>query len=133
MAMRRRLVAPGVPKSAEHAFMEKIASTYGKTWHTWNTDQDRALPTGHPLLMMGFTADGQIHADMIAARDKRFGVSTANEKQNRPDIHPPAVVPGADSWAKGEVLQLSLGPVSKESLRAMGKPSRTTGSQKPSR
>jgi Protein of unknown function (DUF1264) len=127
------LVAPGVPSPAEHAFMEKMASTYGKTWHTWNTDQNRTLPTGYPLLMMGFTADGQIHPDLIADRDKRFGVSMQEEKQKRADIHPPPVVAGADSWAKGPVLQLSLGPLTTESLEAVGKTGRTSGSPKPSR
>jgi hypothetical protein len=53
------LIAPGMPQVAEHKFMEIIAGTYGKTWHTWHTDQQRTLPTGHPLLMMGFTADGR--------------------------------------------------------------------------
>jgi hypothetical protein len=114
------LIAPGVPKSAEHAFMEKAASTYGKTWHTWNTDQGRNLPTGHPLLMMGFTADGQINQGMIADRDKRFGVSAEKEKEDRQDIHPPPVLPGANSWQTGETLQLTLGPLSKESKAAMG-------------
>ncbi|MBV8709658.1 MAG: OBAP family protein [Acidobacteriaceae bacterium] len=114
------LIAPGVPKPAEHSFMEKAASTYGKTWHTWNTDQGRTLPTGHPLLMMGFTADGQINKEMVADRDKRFGVSTDKEKENRADIQPPPVLPGANSWETGEVLQLSLGPLSQEAKAAMG-------------
>jgi hypothetical protein len=114
------LIAPGTPQAAEHAFMEKAASTYGKTWHTWNTDQGRTLPTGHPLLMMGFTADGQINQQMVADRDKRFNTSTEKEKENRADIQPPPVLPGANSWETGEVLQLSLGPLTKESMAAMG-------------
>lgn len=32
------LVAPGIPDVAEHELMEKLVSTYGKTWHTWHTD-----------------------------------------------------------------------------------------------
>ncbi len=114
------LIAPGVPKAAEHSLMEKVASTYGKTWHTWNTDQGKTLPMGHPLLMMGFTADGQINGQMVADRDKRFGVSTEEEKQSRKDIQPPPVLPGANSWQTGEILQLTLGPLSKESKAAMG-------------
>jgi hypothetical protein len=112
------LIVPGVPKTAEHSFMEKVASTYGKTWHTWITDQGKTLPTGHPLLMMGFTADGQINQQMMSDRDQRFGVSTEKEKESRKDILPPPVLPGANSWETGEILQLSLGPLSKES--AMG-------------
>lgn len=114
------LIAPGVPKPAEYAFMEKAASTYGKTWHTWNTDQGRTLPTGHPLLMMGFTADGQINGEMLTDRDKRFGISTEKEKENRRDIQPPPVLSGVNSWETGEILQLSLGPLSQEAKAAMG-------------
>lgn len=119
------LIAPAVPKPAEHAFMEKIASTYGKTWHTWNTDQGRNLPTGHPLLMMGFTGDGQIRPDMVQDRDRRFGMSTEKEKENRADINPPPLAAGADSWQSGPPLQLSIGPVSKESREVMGGQHRT--------
>ena len=114
------LIAPGIPQTAEHAFMQKIASTYGKTWHTWNTDQGRTLPTGHPLLMMGFTADGQIHQDMLADRDRRLNTSTEKEKRDRADIQPPPVIPGANSWQSGTTLQLSLGSITKETQQAMG-------------
>ncbi len=127
------LIAPGVPKTAEHAFMEKVAGTYGKTWHTWNTDQGRTLPTGHPLLMMGFTADGQINQQMLADRDKRFGASTQKEKQDRKDIHPPPVFSGANSWETDEVLQLTLGPLSKESKAAMGGDHRMQAQPTPSK
>jgi hypothetical protein len=105
------LVAPGIPKPAEHAFMEKLASTYGKTWHTWNTDKGQALPTGHPMLMMGFTADGQIHQDMMADRDRRMKTSSADKKKDRADLKAPPIVAGANSWESGPALQLSLGPV----------------------
>ena len=114
------LIAPAIPKAAEHALMEKIASTYGKTWHTWNTDQGRNLPTGHPLLMMGFTADGQLHQDMMANRDRRLNTSTEKEKEERLDIKPPPLVAGANSWKSGPALQLSLGPVTQEAREAMG-------------
>ena len=115
------LIAPGIPEAAEHEFMEKMAGTYGKTWHTWHTDQQRTLPTGHPLVMMGFTGDGQINPQLVAERDKRFEVSSAEKKKNRADIQAPPVHPSADSWEKGEVLQLTLRPMSKEALGAMSK------------
>jgi hypothetical protein len=123
------LVAPAVPQAAEHAFMEKMASTYGKTWHTWNTDQGRDLPTGHPLLMMGFTEDGQIDQGMLADRDRRMGVSSEKNKRDRADINPPAVLPGANSWQSGQILQLSLGPLTKEAQAAMGGDGRMSGPQ----
>ena len=114
-----QLVAPGIPQIAEHAFMQKIAGTYGKTWHTWHTDQQRELPTGQPLLMMGFTADGQINPALVEDRDKRFKISSDEKKNDRANLNYPAIDPDADSWHTGKVLQLSLGPLTKEALAAM--------------
>ena len=103
-----QLIAPGIPEAAEHELMEKIASTYGKTWHTWHTDQDLELPLGSPMLMMGFTRDGQANEEMVAARDRRFEVSSAENRDDRADIEYPAIDPGADAWQKGNVAQLRL-------------------------
>jgi hypothetical protein len=108
-----QLIAPGIPQAAEHEFMEKMVGTYGKTWHTWHTDQQRTLPTGHPQLMMGFTADSQANPQMIEERDRRFGLSSAEKRKNRADIKAPPIDPGADAWQKGETVQLSLGPLPK--------------------
>lgn len=102
------LIAPGIPELAEHELMEKLVSTYGKTIHTWHTDQQRTLPLGSPMIMMGFTKDGQIHPDLLAARDKRFNVSTAEKKKNREDIPMPEVDPLANAWEKGEVRQFTI-------------------------
>ena len=103
------LIAPGIPEVAEREFMEKLAGTYGKTWHTWHTDQQHSLPTGHPLLMMGFTEDGQINPQLVADRDQRFAISSAEKKKHRAEIQAPAIDPAADSWKKGETVQLTLG------------------------
>ncbi len=100
------LIAPGLPLAAEHELMETVVSTYGKTWHTWHTDQDLALPMGSPALMMGFTQDGQLMPNLLTDRDKRFDVSTAEKRQNRADIPVPAPQPGADSWQTGNIVQL---------------------------
>jgi hypothetical protein len=100
------LIAPGLPRVAEHELMEKIVSTYGKTWHTWHTDQDQQLPFGSPMLMMGFTKDGQLRPALVKDRDARFGVSTEENRQNRADIPAPPVQPGADAWQRGDVRQL---------------------------
>jgi len=102
-----QLIAPGIPQAAEHELMKKLIGTYGKTFHTWHADMHKELPTGVPQLMMGFTADGQANADMVAQRDKRFGVDSAEKKKNREDISAPAVAEGADSWQKGKAVQLS--------------------------
>lgn len=95
------LIAPGVPDVAEHELMEKLVSTYGKTIHTWHTDQHKDLPVGVPMLMMGFTADGQIQQQLVKARDERFGISTENKRKQREDIPMPSVDPLANAWMKG--------------------------------
>lgn len=102
------LIAPGIPEVAEHELMEKLVSTYGKTIHTWHTDQQRALPIGAPMIMMGFTKDGQINEAMLAQRDKRFSISTQDKKKNRSDIPMPNVDPMANRWEKGEVRQFII-------------------------
>ena len=90
--------------------MEKIAGTYGKTWHTWHTDQDKQLPVGGPMLMMGFTQDGQMNEAAVAERDRRFNVSSAEKRQHRADIDYPPIDADADAWQKGIVMQPSLQP-----------------------
>ena len=102
------LVAPGLPEIAEHELMEKIVSTYGKTFHTWHTDKDLTLPLGTPMLMSGFTKDGQLNPKLLEDRDKRFNISTAKKRENRADIPSPPIVPGANAWEKGEVRQLGI-------------------------
>jgi hypothetical protein len=101
-----QLIAPGIPEAAEHALMEKLVGTYGKTWHTWHTDQQRQLPLGFPQLMMGFTADGQTDAALVAARDARFGIDSAEKRRRRADIPPGVIAAGADAWQRGNVVQI---------------------------
>lgn len=86
--------------------MEKLVHTYGKTWHTWHTDQDKTLPLGVPQLMMGFTTDGQANPKMVEARDRRMGIDSKAKKAARADIVAPAIDPGADAWQKGTVIQI---------------------------
>jgi hypothetical protein len=102
-----QLVAPGIPDVAEKELMKKLIGTYGKTWHTWHTDQGKALPLGMPQLMMGFTADGQHNAAMVSERDSRLGVDSAAKRKQREDIAVPAIDPGADAWQKGKVVQIA--------------------------
>lgn len=102
------LIAPGIPEAAERELMTKIAGTYGKTWHTWHTDQRHDLPLGAPMLMMGFTADGQLREQLLAERDKRFDVSSAERREKRADIPYPQIDPQADAWTEGIVVQLQL-------------------------
>ena len=91
-----QLIAPGIPEAAEVALMRRLVGTYGKTWHTWHTDQHAQLPIGRPELMMSFTADGQIDAGLLADRVRRFGVDSTAKRTNRADIAAPPVDPRAN-------------------------------------
>lgn len=102
------LIAPGIPDAAEHELMEKLVSTYGKTIHTWHTDQQRDLPVGSPMIMMGFTKPGQLKQELIDARDERFGISTEEKRQSREDIPMPPVDPMANAWEKGHLRQFVI-------------------------
>ncbi len=102
-----QLVAPGVPEFAEHELMEKLVTTYGKTWHTWDSHKHK-LPVGIPALMMGFTEDGQINERMLKERDERLDVSTQDKREGREDIPMPEVDPDANSWRSGKTYQLDM-------------------------
>lgn len=100
------LVAPGLPAVADKALMSKIVNTYGKTFHTWHTDQNKTLPLGTPALMMGFTADGQLNPALLADRDRRFDINTREIRRERADIPANPVAKGADAWQQGQAIQL---------------------------
>jgi len=101
------LAAPGVPEFAEHAYLEDLVTTYGKTFHTWQYDRDD-FPYGIPQLMMGLTEDGQVHEDLVRARDRRLGISTADKRRKRADIPTPDVLSGANFWEGGRTVQTRL-------------------------
>jgi len=104
------LMAPGLSGTAEKAMMKDFATTYGKTWHTWQVDRGDRLPLGIPQLMMGFTADGQVDPKRVAERDRDLGVSTKEKRRQRSDLPVPPVAPEADAWRNGVPEQLELRP-----------------------
>jgi hypothetical protein len=101
------LIAPGIPDLAEHELMEKLVGTYGKTFHTWHTDQQKTLPLGVPQIMMGFTGEGQLDPALRRARDDRFGIDSEAEKRSRADIVTPSIDAEADAWQKGRAVQIA--------------------------
>ena len=76
------LIAPGMEAEAERKFMQAVLTTWGKTWHTW-PDPRTHVPVGEPLLIWSLSADGQADERVVAARDKEFGVSTAEIRERR--------------------------------------------------
>jgi hypothetical protein len=76
------LISPGMNPDDELAFMKGLLLTWGKTWHTW-PDPTTPVPLGEPLLMWSHTGDGQYDPQLIAARDKEFGVETASLRKKR--------------------------------------------------
>jgi hypothetical protein len=101
------LIAPGIPEMAEHSYFEDLASTYGKTWHSWQIDRDD-FPMGIPQLMMGFTGDGQVDPALVAAREARLGISVEQRRRNRADIPIPVLVPGCNAWESGRSVRTRL-------------------------
>jgi hypothetical protein len=105
------LVAPAMGDAEELKFMKNLLTTWGKTWHTW-PDPTTPVPLGEPLLMWALTGDGQADREMIARRDRQFGVSTAKLRDKRveaigyevPQIPPPKSVEtiGRQWTARGE-------------------------------
>jgi hypothetical protein len=104
------LVMPGIPAPVEHTAIATLVSTYGKTWHTWQVDKDSTLPTGIPQLMMGFTEDGQLKAELLQTRDMDLVIKTAVVRKAREDLASTAPQPdaGADAWKDGNAQQLVL-------------------------
>lgn len=86
-----QLVMPGVPGFAEKAALKKKINSYGKTWHLWDTGHwghpsGAPLPVGGPMLAWSFNRDGQAPAGLVAARDERLGISTAEKREDRADL-----------------------------------------------
>jgi len=97
-------VAPRMPWTVEHRLMSDLAPTYSKSYMTW--DVRDPLPLGIPSLLVKPTRDGMIRNDMLRKRDEELNINTEAERKNREDIPMPKILPGADSWEKGEMIML---------------------------
>lgn len=58
------LFMPGVPSLVQRQDLEKVAKTYGKTFHFWQVDKGDNLPLGLPQLMLSLTGEGQLYDDL---------------------------------------------------------------------
>lgn len=98
------LVMPGpVPDTLELAEMRKLCDTYGKTWHLWQVDRGDPLPFGPPKLMGSFTADGQVHTQLVRAMDEaNGGPDFLSRQQHRMKkglhVNPTTINPQADMF-----------------------------------
>ncbi|MDG2524177.1 OBAP family protein [Stenotrophomonas sp. HITSZ_GD] len=85
-----QLVAPNLPRVADKALMRSKLNSYGKTWHTWSsrdgTEPGDALPMGPAMLAWSFNRDGEAQPALVAARDQRMEISTAQLRQGRADL-----------------------------------------------
>jgi len=102
------LAAPELGEAAEKALMKDLASTYGKTWHTWQVDRGDRVPLGIPQLMMALTGDGQAQAKAVADLDQTLNRPLDERRRRRADLPDPVVEPGADAWRLGTAWQLEL-------------------------
>lgn len=86
------LIAPGLPDKAEKEMLRYLVNSYGKTWHTWmtsnhnNSDQGDALPLGDPRLMWSFNRFDELDGEMLADRNKAFGVDQRKKMKQREDM-----------------------------------------------
>ena len=105
------LIEPGMPDNVDNEIMKILVNSYGKTVHTWRWDQkNNSLPLGMPEFVNGYTGNGQLPQSLIDARDAYFGVnSTAIGLQRAAaGIAAPPVLPGADVWKDGVIIQFGL-------------------------
>jgi hypothetical protein len=87
-----QLVMPGVSEAVEHETMKSLVNTYGKTWHLWNTggpgtapDQ---IPVGPPKLAWSYSAENEAPPELVADRDRRLGIDSAEKRRSRQDLRP---------------------------------------------
>lgn len=85
-----QLVAPGIPRIAEHRLMADKMNSYGKTWHVWSTGTSGApadaLPLGAPRLAWSFNRDGEARPELVQRRDQRLGIDSAKVRAARQDL-----------------------------------------------
>ena len=87
-----QLIAPGIPKMAEHRLMKDKMNSYGKTWHVWQTggpgETGASLPLGPPMLAWSFNRDGEAKPELVDERDSKLNVNTEEIRRSRQDLQP---------------------------------------------
>jgi hypothetical protein len=87
-----QLVAPNLPGVAEHELMKSKMNSYGKTWHTWQsehgTQPGAKMPYGPPLLAWSFNRQGEAQPGLVETRDRDMDMSTSERSAARQDLLP---------------------------------------------
>lgn len=85
-----QLVAPGLPEAAERALMRRKVNSYGKTWHTWHSrhgvEPGDTMPLGPAMLAWSFSRDGELDPRLLAERDRRTGIDSAQRRAARQEL-----------------------------------------------
>lgn len=89
-----QLVAPNLPGLAEHELMKGKMNSYGKTWHTWQSEKgtrpgDR-MPYGPPMLAWSFNREGEAQPGLVENRDREMNIATEEIRRSRQDLVPAA-------------------------------------------
>jgi len=79
-----QLVAPGIPRAAEHRLMASKIGSYGKTWHVWMSEDP--LPYGDARLAWSFNRDGEARPELVRERDAKLGTDTRAARESRQDL-----------------------------------------------
>ncbi|MCY7380695.1 MAG: OBAP family protein [Gemmatimonadaceae bacterium] len=108
------LRAPGLPDAAENPALKGKINSYGKTWHTWMTGMHGrtadALPLGPPHLQWSFNRDGEANPEMVAARDQRMKLNTADARKDRTSMAADAQPQGGVDAMKGKFPHATTAP-----------------------
>jgi hypothetical protein len=83
-----QLVAPGLPKIAERAFLQRLMNSYGKTWHTWHTGRHDGqpghdLPLRDPKLMWSFNREGECDEALQQSRAQAMHIDVERRRKRR--------------------------------------------------
>jgi hypothetical protein len=96
---------PGLPDVAEDEALKTKINSYGKTWHLWKTgvhgQQADTLPLGPAHLAWSFNYDGEADPGMLAGRDGRMGLDSAEARKRRASMASMARPQGGVDAMKG--------------------------------
>jgi len=103
---------PQVRIATEMTDLQNLVGTYGKTFHTWNSDSlNGDIPFGVPELMVSITADGQANPKLVDAMD-RITHSTAQKRVKQRETitvpKPPTEIVEADAGHREVVPAIVL-------------------------